>query len=147
MENLELKEIDFKILEFVSSCGGVVEEEAIIQHFPNNPSVKYRVSLLTKQERLNIKSSIPRYRANSSCLEYLYTKPENSQVILRLPQYRTSKIKITELGIKRLEDYHLKLTAQQKEQKQNRIWKTLHIVSIAFGIAASIATLVSCCRG
>ena len=141
MENLDLKDIDYKILDFVFSCSGVVEEETIIQHFPNNPSVKYRLSLLTKQERINVKSSIPRYRANSSHLEYLYKKPENSQVILQLPQYRTSKIKITELGIKTLTDYRDQMIVQKKEQRKRLFWKAIS----AFGIIASIITAFRSC--
>lgn len=132
----ELKDIDIDILKFVLiHHPNPVSLNSIHQKFNNSKTIDFRINLLSKQDRKHLPHmSIP--IKNTAYLIPLYDDYQDELGITH--QVSNGYVKITDLGIKAIEDYDVIQKRKYKQTLEDRFFKfaplIISILSFLFSI-------------
>jgi len=121
---LHLENIDYEILELVNQFDKVTEEK-ILEYFPHNSTVQYRIEELSRAEYDHTYTPMVREIPNSSYLLKIFTYENIKGDVIST---YTGNIKITNLGKKTIEDYKQKQKYQNRKTWEERFFKFAPIV-------------------
>lgn len=126
----ELTDFDYDILEKVAQHS-IIDEIELVEAFPEQVAVKLRIEKLLQPD---VESGIPFPIEGTAYLERDYIMKQGRGIY-------TGKIQITPLGLKTLEDWHLRENKRRRKLWEYRAWKFISLLALIVAIISLLQSL------